>query len=73
MKGTPSPFGTIDMSGMFTLLKVREELTGYDDPGWYRHPPGTVSDAASVDELERDGVSVRAAGEPSERDGHEHR
>ena len=31
------------MGGMFTVLKVRDGLTGYADPGWYRHPAGTVA------------------------------
>ena len=26
---------------MFTVLKVREGITSYDDPGWYKHPEGT--------------------------------
>ena len=36
-------FGNIEMGGMFTVLKVREGITSYEDPGWYAHPPGTVS------------------------------
>jgi FtsP/CotA-like multicopper oxidase with cupredoxin domain len=40
MTGT-GPFGAIQMGGMFTVLKVREGLTTYDDPGWYKQPPGT--------------------------------
>jgi FtsP/CotA-like multicopper oxidase with cupredoxin domain len=38
-------FGAVEMGGMFTVLKVRDELPkGYDaDPGWYTHPPGTVA------------------------------
>ena len=40
---SPGPFGMIDMSGMFTIVKVREGLTNYNDPGWYENPPGTVS------------------------------
>jgi FtsP/CotA-like multicopper oxidase with cupredoxin domain len=38
-------FGPIEMGGMFTVVKVREGLArnDYKDPGWYRHPPGTVS------------------------------
>jgi hypothetical protein len=33
------------MGGMFTVLKVRDDLArdDYRDPGWYRHPPGTVA------------------------------
>jgi manganese oxidase len=42
MTGT-GPFGPIQMGGMFTLLKVREGITTYEDPDWYQHPPGTVA------------------------------
>ncbi len=54
MVGARGPFDYITMGGMFTLLKVRAQLTNYDDPGWYEHPPGTVADVASADELRRD-------------------
>ena len=54
MVGAQGPFDYITMGGMFTLLKVREHLTTYDDPGWYKHPPGTVAEVASADELRRD-------------------
>ena len=37
------PFGDIEMGGMFTLVKVREGITNYSDPGWYKHPAGTVA------------------------------
>lgn len=38
-------FGPIEMGGMFTVVKVREGLAtnDYNDPGWYRHPEGTVA------------------------------
>lgn len=42
------PHGAIEMGGMFTLLKVRDELASYDDPGWYQAPAGTV--AAKVED-----------------------
>jgi FtsP/CotA-like multicopper oxidase with cupredoxin domain len=58
MVGAKGPFDYITMGGMFTIVKVRENLTSYDDPGWYRHPAGTVSDLASAEELRRDGVQV---------------
>jgi manganese oxidase len=41
--GSPGQFGTIEMAGMFTVLKVREGITSYNDPGWYQNPPGTVA------------------------------
>ncbi len=41
MTGT-GPFGPIEMGGMFTLLKVRDSLSSYDDPGHYAQPPGSA-------------------------------
>jgi len=39
------PFGPIEMGGMFSVVKVRDGLApnDYRDPGWFKHPPGTVS------------------------------
>jgi hypothetical protein len=37
------PYGEIEMGGMFTILKVREGLTSYDDPGWYTQPEGSMA------------------------------
>ncbi len=39
------PFGPLEMGGMFTVFKVREGLArnDYSDPGWYKHPPGSVA------------------------------
>lgn len=55
MVGARGPFGYITMGGMFTLLKVRENLASYDvDPGWFEHPAGTVADVASPAELNAD-------------------
>jgi FtsP/CotA-like multicopper oxidase with cupredoxin domain len=43
MTGT-GPFGPIEMGGMFTVVKVRENLVSYDeDPGWYEYPKGSVA------------------------------
>jgi hypothetical protein len=35
------PFGNLEMGGMFTVLKVRDNIATYEDPGWYQQPPGT--------------------------------
>ncbi|MEY8876867.1 MAG: multicopper oxidase family protein [Leptothrix sp. (in: b-proteobacteria)] len=37
------PFGSVEMGGMFSVLKVRADQKpgDYSDPGWYAHPPGT--------------------------------
>ena len=39
------PFGPLEMGGMFTVVKVREGLArgNYKDPGWYKHPKGSVA------------------------------
>jgi hypothetical protein len=38
-------FGPLEMGGMFSVVKVREGLdrNDYKDPGWYKHPAGTVA------------------------------
>ena len=50
MTGT-GPFGNLEMGGMFTLIKVRDDIAPGDfrDPGWYRNPPGTVAKRVSTD------------------------
>ncbi|HEY1059841.1 MAG TPA: copper oxidase [Limnobacter sp.] len=37
------PFGSVEMGGMFSVLKVRDNQKpgDYTDPGWYQHPKGT--------------------------------
>ncbi len=62
MTGT-GPFGGIEMGGMFSVVKVREGLAAgdYRDPGWYKHPAGTVAHE----------VDVAVAGEPSRQPGTE--
>ena len=53
---------TMGYRGLFTIIKVRDQLTSYDsDPGWYRHPAGTVAVKASDSELVRDGIVVDAS------------
>jgi len=70
MKGGPGPFGYIDMGGMFTVIKVRENPAAAEAAGWYRHPPGTVAGPADAARMKRDGVDPGArprepsAGEP---------
>jgi FtsP/CotA-like multicopper oxidase with cupredoxin domain len=60
MVGGAGPFSYIDMGGMFTIVKIREDVTGYDDPGWYEHPSNTVASRASADELRADGIEVKS-------------
>jgi FtsP/CotA-like multicopper oxidase with cupredoxin domain len=39
------PFGPVGMGGMFSVVKVRDDVRSgdYKDPGPYRHPAGTVA------------------------------
>lgn len=39
------PFGSVEMGGMFTMLKVRKDQPAgdYGDPGWFKHPAGSVA------------------------------
>jgi len=45
------PYGNIEMGGMFTTVKVRDDLNrgDYRDPGWYDAPKGTVASRVSSD------------------------
>ena len=66
MIGGMGPFDYITMGGMFTILKVREELPGgYDqDPGWYAPPPGTLAALAPEEVLRRNGISADGSSAP---------
>jgi hypothetical protein len=57
MKGGQGPFGPIDMGGMFTILKVRDDPQR-EGAGWYPHPTGTVARVAAPAELAADGIGV---------------
>jgi hypothetical protein len=37
------PYGSVEMGGMFSVLKVRRDQKpgDYKDPGWFKQPPGT--------------------------------
>jgi len=41
MRGGVGPYGPIDMGGMFTIIKIRDDIDYTRDPGWYRQPRGT--------------------------------
>ena len=44
MSGT-GPFGPMEMGGMFTVVKVRQDQKpgDYRNPEWFKHPQGTVA------------------------------
>jgi FtsP/CotA-like multicopper oxidase with cupredoxin domain len=58
MVGAKGPYSYISMGGMFTILKVRNRVQGFGDPGWYEPPEGTMVRAATAAELRRDGIKV---------------
>ena len=37
------PYGSVEMGGMFSMLKVRRDQKrgDYSDPGWFKQPKGT--------------------------------
>jgi manganese oxidase len=39
------PFGSVEMGGMFTVVKVRadQKRGDYKNPDWFQHPAGTVA------------------------------
>ena len=45
MMSGEGPFGSVEMGGMFSMVKVRKDQKpgDYKDPGWYKHPAGTVA------------------------------
>lgn len=45
------PYGNIEMGGMFTLVKVRDDLKAddYSDPGWYKSPSKEIARRVSID------------------------
>ena len=65
MVGGIGPYDEITMGGMFTILKVREVLSNYDeDPGWYQTPPGTLASVATADSLHRNAIADDASTAP---------
>jgi hypothetical protein len=59
MVGAAGQYDYITMGGMFTILKVRDELPADgSDPGWYKSPPGTLAEIAPAADLRRDGIEL---------------
>jgi FtsP/CotA-like multicopper oxidase with cupredoxin domain len=62
MVGGVGPYDEITMGGMFTILKVRENLSNYDeDPSWYETPSGTLATLAAPDALRQNGIADDAS------------
>jgi hypothetical protein len=58
MLGGKGKHDIITMGGMFTILKTRDGIRNYRDPGWYENPAGTLAGLASESDLRRDEVDT---------------
>jgi FtsP/CotA-like multicopper oxidase with cupredoxin domain len=58
MLGGQGKHDVITMGGMFTILKTRDGIRSYADPGWYENPTGPLAGAAASGDLQRDGIDV---------------
>ncbi|MDZ7699105.1 MAG: copper oxidase [Deltaproteobacteria bacterium] len=58
MLGYKGQFGQTVMGGMATVFKVRKEASGYEDPGPYAFPEGSVAREATALEMTRDGIQA---------------
>lgn len=63
MRGGAGPYGPIDMGGMFTILKIRDDMNYDRDPGWYPQPKGTSA-------WRVDSMSTTPAQQPMSHEGH---
>ena len=67
------PFGSVEMGGMFSVVKVRrhQKPGDYADPGWFRHPQGTRASRYphKLQEPPRSGSAGRPAMERDEQPG----
>jgi FtsP/CotA-like multicopper oxidase with cupredoxin domain len=57
------PYGSLEMGGMFSVVKVRDSVRpgDYRDPGWFKHPAGTVASEYTAD----DAAPAPRAGQPA--------
>ena len=71
MMAGEGPYGPIEMGGMFTILKVRDDQPpgDYRDPGWYRAPQGQVARRVSDDPAFGRPHRRQPHGEPAEAAG----
>lgn len=47
MMGGEGPYGKLEMGGMFTVLKVRDDLPANGEVGWYEASPGSTAQRVS--------------------------
>lgn len=56
MRGGMGPFAPIDMGGMFTILKVRDNPDAEDGSGFFAHPKGSVAGEPDEAKMKADGI-----------------
>jgi FtsP/CotA-like multicopper oxidase with cupredoxin domain len=56
MRGGPGPFSYVDMGGMMTVVKVREDAARADLRAWYATPSDRVARRATEAELREAGI-----------------
>ena len=56
MLGFDGQFGKTVLGGMANILRVRENIETYEDPGPYPFPEGSVAAPATKEQLERNGI-----------------
>ncbi|MGA8165053.1 MAG: copper oxidase [Waddliaceae bacterium] len=59
MLGFDGQFGNTVLGGMANILRVREHIDTYEDPGPYQFPEGSVAGPPTKEELERDGITLK--------------
>ena len=72
MLGYTGQFGQTVMGSMANILKVREDIDSYEDPGPYEFPEGTVSRQATAEEMKADGITVDMPAKPDAKSNNDH-
>lgn len=70
MRGAPGAFSYIDMGGMFTILKVRDNPEQADPTAWYTYPEGSVAGPANPTQMHSDGITPPSAPATPSSTGH---
>jgi len=60
MLGFDGQFGNTVLGGMANILRVRENIETYKDPGPYKFPEGSVAAPPTEEELERDRIKIES-------------
>ncbi|NGX27710.1 MAG: hypothetical protein K940chlam6_01648, partial [Chlamydiae bacterium] len=58
MLGFDGQFGQTVLGGMANILRVREGITTYEDPGPYHFPKETLAEPVTKKELKKNGIKI---------------